>query len=78
MCSLSQSVEHLAKINSVYSIPLNRCCINHKLIFRAVKLSSPNLNYVIIAGSMLMYISIFIYLLPYSEESIVLARCIVS
>ena len=45
---------------------------------RAVKLSSPNLNYFIIAGAVLMYISIFISLLPFTDEDKVLGQCIVS
>ena len=30
-------------------------------IYRVVKLSSPNLNYLIIAGAALLYVSVFLY-----------------
>lgn len=44
---------------------------------RTVRLSSPNLNYFIIAGAILMYISIGFYLLPTRSEVVVHARCVV-
>lgn len=50
----------------------------YPLYYKVVKLSSPKLNYFIIAGAMLMYISIIFYLLSNTDESITLARCIVS
>jgi hypothetical protein len=43
-----------------------------------VKLSSPNLNYIIIAGAILMYASVYIYLLPSETEIFTHVRCIVS
>ena len=45
---------------------------------RIVKLTSPKLNYIIIAGAVLMYISTYFYLLPSTIEAVVQARCIVS
>ena len=45
---------------------------------RLVKLSSPNLNYFIIIGAVLMYISIFFYILPIIDTDVVFASCIVS
>ena len=47
-------------------------------INRVVKLSSPNLNYFIIVGAMLMYSSIYFYLLPVANKNALLASCIVS
>ena len=44
---------------------------------RTVKLSSPTLNYFIIGGAILMYVSIFFYLLPTKNEDVVKARCVV-
>ena len=43
-----------------------------------MKLSSPKLNYFIIAGAMLMYMSVYFYLLPVEDTVVVQARCIVS
>ena len=43
-----------------------------------MKLSSPNLNYFIITGAVLMYCSIYFYLLPTVHKDVVLASCIVS
>ena len=45
---------------------------------RIVKLTSPNLNYFTIAGTVLMYASTYFYLLPETSEPIIVARCIVS
>ena len=45
---------------------------------RLIKISSPKLNYFIIAGAMLMYASIYFYLLPVTRIAVVQARCIVS
>ena len=47
-------------------------------VYRLVKLSSPNLNYFIIIGAVLMYVSIFFYILPVTDKDVVLASCIVS
>ena len=44
---------------------------------RIVKISSPSLNYFIILGALLMYISIYFYLFPSLDTDIVLAGCIV-
>ena len=46
-------------------------------LFRTVRLSSPTLNYFIIVGAVLMYTSIFFYLLPTEDEAVVKARCVV-
>ena len=35
--------------------------------FRVVKLSSPNLNYIIIAGVALLYVSVFLYTISSQE-----------
>ena len=43
-----------------------------------MKLSSPNLNYLIIVGAMLMYSSIYFYFLPVVNKDVLLASCIVS
>ena len=45
---------------------------------RLIKLSSPKLNYFIIVGAMLMYVSVYFYLLPVMDTIAVEARCIVS
>lgn len=36
-------------------------CTNVLLVFRGVKLSSPNLNYLIIIGAALLFISVYLY-----------------
>ena len=48
------------------------------LTCRIVKLTSPNLNYFTIAGTVLMYASTYFYLLPETSEPVIVARCIVS
>ena len=48
------------------------------MIHRIVRLTSPNLNYFIIAGSYIMYISIFIRLMPSGDETVNYVRCNVS
>ena len=54
---------------SDYNTPLLLC--------RALKVTSPKLNYFIIAGAILMYISIGFYLMPTKSEDLSLARCMV-
>ena len=44
---------------------------------RIVKLSSPNLNYLIIIGAMFMYLSVYFHLMPVTSANAVQARCIV-
>ena len=65
-----------------YAKILNIGCYMHNNIiimtYRIVKLTSPNLNYFTIAGTMLMYISTYFYLLPETSEPVIVARCIVS
>ena len=46
--------------------------------YRIVKLTSPNLNYVIIAGAFFSYGSIFLRMLPGTDDSSLIARCDVS
>lgn len=45
---------------------------------RIVKLTSPNLNYFIIAGAIIMYASTFFYVLPTTSVVLIQACCIVS
>ena len=47
------------------------------LHYRTVRLSSPNLNYFIVVGAILMYVSIGFYLLPTKSNTVVHARCVV-
>ena len=47
------------------------------LFHRVVKMASPNLNYVIIAGALLMFISVYINLIPTKDSAVVYAKCIV-
>ena len=61
-------------IGCVHAKMSSGCCL---CIYRLVKLSSPNLNYFIIIGAVLMYISIFFYILPVTNTDVVLASCIV-
>ena len=48
------------------------------MVFRIVRLTSPNLNYFIIAGSYIMYSSIFMRLIPSGDETVNHVRCNVS
>ena len=45
---------------------------------RIIKLTSPNLNYTIGGGSIIMYSSIFFLLLPGTDEYSLNLRCFVS
>ena len=45
---------------------------------RIVKLSSPKLNYFIIAGAVFMYCSVYIHLIPSTDEVVNQVRCVVS
>ena len=52
------------------------CCI---IIFnRVVRLTTPSLNYIIISGALLMYISVLIGLLPTTDQNVIKMQCIVS
>ena len=66
----------------IFFSSLCQCLINdlvwNVLFYRVVKLSSPKLNYLIIIGAVLMYCSIYFYLLPIVHMDVVLASCIVS
>ncbi len=67
---------------------LSRCMLNSLTtmdfvgvnlpIARVVQLTSPNLNYFIIGGSVLMFTSVYIGVLPTTEQSVVHVQCIVS
>ena len=45
---------------------------------RSMKLTPPNLDYIYIAGTVLMYASTYFYLLPETSQLVTVARCIVS
>ena len=66
----------------IVTIPFSHLIADHNVIIifscRLVKLSSPNLNYFIIIGAVLMYSSIYFYLLPVVNKNVLLASCIVS
>ena len=52
--------------------------VNEKSLFcRVIRLTTPVLNYVIIMGALLMYLSVFFGVLPSTEESIVRMQCLV-
>eukprot|EP00731_Ephydatia_muelleri_P020686 Em0013g413a len=54
-------------------------CLVFNILFRqrrVVKLSSPNLNYLIILGAVLMYISVYIYILPVKDSSGIRGSCV--
>ena len=55
-------------------------CINIFVLndFRIVKLTSPKLNYLIIAGTITMYMSVLFYLIPTTSPSIAQLSCLVS
>ena len=44
-------------------------------VHRIVRLTSPNLNYFIIVGCFIMYASIFIRLMPSTDEVVNFVRC---
>jgi hypothetical protein len=46
--------------------------------YRVVKLSSPNLNYIIIAGVALLYTSVFMYTYTVEEATVQTLLCNVS
>ena len=48
------------------------------LPYRVIKLTSPNLNYFLISGVVMMYSSVYIGLLYTTNETSVHVRCIVS
>ena len=48
-----------------------------KIFVRMVKRSSPNLNYFIITGALIMYSSVYFYLIPSTDKAVVQARCVV-
>ena len=43
-----------------------------------IRLTTPKLNFVIVSGAVLMYLSVFIGLLPTVDKSVVHAQCTVS
>ena len=45
---------------------------------RVVQMTSPNLNYFIVGGALLMYISVYIDLTPSTDQDAVYTVCIVS
>lgn len=45
---------------------------------RVIRLTSPTLNYIIIVGSVLMYISVIFEVLPTTQEEVFHFLCIVS
>ena len=57
---------------------IHNCNMNFALcIYRIVRLTTPTLNYVIVGGSLLMYLSVFIGLLPAKQECLFMAQCLV-
>ncbi len=53
-------------------------CIHAWFTFRIVRLTSPNLNYLIIIGCLFIYISVYWYFIPSTNTDVVLTACCVS
>ena len=74
-CSMSSSIT-----NGNYSIMASYSPITlyaPTIINRLIRLHSPNLNYLIIFGSVLVYISCIVFVMPTFIPSAVAALCIV-
>ena len=56
------------------SLPCN--CFNLNVVNRVVKLSSPNLNILIIAGAILLYVSVFLYVFSVDDMEEALTQTI--
>ena len=46
------------------------------IFFRIVKLSSPNLNYLIISGATLLYISVYMYVFTAGKDQLIIQTLI--
>ena len=55
-------------LNMVYSFKL----------YRIIRLNSPNLNYLIIFGSIFVYLSCIVFVIPTLDPAAVSALCVVS
>ena len=51
-------------------------CFNFNVVYRVVKLSSPNLNILIIAGAILLYVSVFLYVFSVEDKEEALTQTI--
>ena len=51
---------------------------NSVCFLRVVRLTSPNLNYLVIAGAILLYVSIFFWVTPAGNKGIATTLCNVS
>ena len=51
-------------------------CFNLNVVNRVVKLSSPNLNILIIAGAILLYVSVFLYVFSVDDMEEALTQTI--
>ena len=51
-------------------------CFNFNVVCRVVKLSSPNLNILIIAGAILLYVSVFLYVFSVDDKEKALTQTI--
>ena len=47
-------------------------------ILRVIRLTTPSLNFLIICGALLMYLSVLIKFAPSTEKGFIKAQCIVS
>ena len=51
-------------------------CFNFNVVCRVVKLSSPNLNILVIAGAILLYVSVFLYVFSVDDKEEALTQTI--
>ena len=56
---------------------LNFTNLSVNFLYRVIKLTSPTINYFIIAGTILMYASVYFYLIPAFTPSVAQAGCLV-
>eukprot|EP00731_Ephydatia_muelleri_P020684 Em0013g411a len=77
--SLAIPLDAVMYILAACGITFAGACLVFNILFRqrrVVKLSSPNLNYLIILGAVLMYISVYIYIRPVKDSSGIRGSCV--
>ena len=81
------NIPYSVQKNSIYSYPV-LYCILHVLVlhitviklfsYRLIRLTSPNLNYLIGVGAVVLYIDIYFFVIPSTDPVAVTVYCNVS
>lgn len=71
-------IQHCISKKKVRLHNVMKCIILKYITFRVIRLNSPNLNYIIVIGAVMLYMTVFFFTISSVNELVVTYSCHVS